>query len=90
MATSTKGERVNLNIRIEKLNLERAVLYRALLAQQPGLALQFLTSSENVKFSRWQADFAVRLVEKRKIKKEEPAAPPPPEGRSSWRITSRA
>jgi DNA-binding transcriptional LysR family regulator len=33
----------------------------ALLAQQPGLALQFLTSSENVKFSRWQADFAVRL-----------------------------
>jgi DNA-binding transcriptional LysR family regulator len=32
-----------------------------LLAQHPGLALQFLTSSENVKFSRWQADFAVRL-----------------------------
>lgn len=33
----------------------------ALLAQHPGLALQFLTSSENVKFSRWQADFAIRL-----------------------------
>src|SRR5262249_35825296 len=32
-----------------------------LLAQHPGLSLQFLTSSENVKFSRWQADFAVRL-----------------------------
>ncbi|MGH6680408.1 MAG: LysR family transcriptional regulator [Bradyrhizobium sp.] len=32
-----------------------------LLAQNPGLALQFLTSSENVKFSRWQADLAVRL-----------------------------
>lgn len=32
-----------------------------LLAAHPGLALQFLTSSENVKFSRWQADFAVRL-----------------------------
>lgn len=32
-----------------------------LLARHPGLALQFLTSSENVKFSRWQADFAVRL-----------------------------
>jgi DNA-binding transcriptional LysR family regulator len=32
-----------------------------LLTQHPGLALQFLTSSENVKFSRWQADFAVRL-----------------------------
>jgi DNA-binding transcriptional LysR family regulator len=31
------------------------------LTQHPGLALQFLTSSENVKFSRWQADFAVRL-----------------------------
>jgi DNA-binding transcriptional LysR family regulator len=34
---------------------------RALLTAHPGLALRFLTSSENVKFSRWQADFAVRL-----------------------------
>ena len=33
----------------------------AFLAQHPGLALQFLTSSTNVKFSRWQADFAIRL-----------------------------
>jgi len=33
----------------------------ALLAAHPGLGLQLLTSSENVKFSRWQADFAVRL-----------------------------
>lgn len=33
----------------------------ALLTQHPALALRFLTSSENVKFSRWQADFAVRL-----------------------------
>jgi DNA-binding transcriptional LysR family regulator len=33
----------------------------ALLNAHPGLSLQFLTSSENVKFSRWQADFAVRL-----------------------------
>jgi DNA-binding transcriptional LysR family regulator len=32
-----------------------------LLAKHPGLSLQFLTSSENVKFSRWQADFALRL-----------------------------
>src|ERR1700751_2743084 len=32
-----------------------------LLAKHPGLSLQFLTSSENVKFSRWQADFAIRL-----------------------------
>ena len=32
-----------------------------LLTRYPGLALQFLTSSENVKFSRGQADFAVRL-----------------------------
>jgi DNA-binding transcriptional LysR family regulator len=32
-----------------------------LLARHPGLGLQFLTSSENVKFSRWQADFAIRL-----------------------------
>jgi DNA-binding transcriptional LysR family regulator len=31
------------------------------LLQNPGLALQFLTSSANVKFSRWQADFAIRL-----------------------------
>jgi DNA-binding transcriptional LysR family regulator len=33
----------------------------SLLTKHPGLSLQFLTSSENVKFSRWQADFAVRL-----------------------------
>jgi len=32
-----------------------------LLVQNPGLALQFLTSSENVKFSRWAADLAIRL-----------------------------
>ena len=31
------------------------------LTQNPGLTLQFLTSSENVKFSRWQADLAIRL-----------------------------
>lgn len=33
----------------------------AFLARNPGLTLQFLTSSENVKFSRWEADLAVRL-----------------------------
>jgi DNA-binding transcriptional LysR family regulator len=33
----------------------------AFLAPHPGLVLQFLTSSTNVKFSRWQADFAIRL-----------------------------
>jgi DNA-binding transcriptional LysR family regulator len=33
----------------------------ALLVRNPGLALQFLTSSENVKFSRWAADLAIRL-----------------------------
>jgi DNA-binding transcriptional LysR family regulator len=33
----------------------------AFLLQNPGLALQFLTSSANVKFSRWAADFAIRL-----------------------------
>jgi DNA-binding transcriptional LysR family regulator len=27
----------------------------------PGLTLQFLTSSENVRFSRWEADLAIRL-----------------------------
>jgi len=32
-----------------------------LLIANPGLAVQFLTSSENVTFSRWQADLAVRL-----------------------------
>ncbi|OAF15770.1 MULTISPECIES: LysR family transcriptional regulator [Bradyrhizobium] len=31
------------------------------LRENPGLTLQFLTSSENVKFSRWQADLAIRL-----------------------------
>ncbi len=31
------------------------------LARNEGLTLQFLTSSENVKFSRWEADFAIRL-----------------------------
>jgi DNA-binding transcriptional LysR family regulator len=31
------------------------------LARNQGLTLQFLTSSENVKFSRWGADLAVRL-----------------------------
>jgi DNA-binding transcriptional LysR family regulator len=32
-----------------------------LLTANPGLSLRFLTSSENVKFSRWQADLAIRL-----------------------------
>jgi len=33
----------------------------AFLARNPGLTLQLLISSENVKFSRWQADLAIRL-----------------------------
>ncbi len=33
----------------------------AFLARNAGLTLQFLTSSENVKFSRWEADLAIRL-----------------------------
>ena len=32
-----------------------------LLARNPGLSLHFLTASGNVKFSRWQADLAIRL-----------------------------
>lgn len=32
-----------------------------LLIENPGLTLQFLTSSENVNFSRWKADLAIRL-----------------------------
>jgi DNA-binding transcriptional LysR family regulator len=32
-----------------------------LLENNPGLSLQFLTSSENVKFARWEADIAIRL-----------------------------
>jgi DNA-binding transcriptional LysR family regulator len=32
-----------------------------LLSAHPGLTVQLLTSSENVKFSRWQADLAIRL-----------------------------
>ncbi len=31
------------------------------LARNPGLSVQLLTSSENVKFSRWEADLAIRL-----------------------------
>ncbi|MHC6156817.1 LysR family transcriptional regulator [Bradyrhizobium elkanii] len=31
------------------------------LRAHPGLTLQFLTSSDNVKFSRWEADLAIRL-----------------------------
>ena len=31
------------------------------LTRNPGLTLQFLTSAENVKFSRWEADMAIRL-----------------------------
>jgi DNA-binding transcriptional LysR family regulator len=33
----------------------------AFLRDHPGLTLQFLTASGNVKFSRWQADLAIRL-----------------------------
>lgn len=33
----------------------------AFLARHPGLTLQFLTSSDNVAFSRWEADLAIRL-----------------------------
>jgi DNA-binding transcriptional LysR family regulator len=33
----------------------------SLLMANPGIALRFLTSSDNVKFSRWQADLAIRL-----------------------------
>jgi DNA-binding transcriptional LysR family regulator len=33
----------------------------AFLRANPGLTMQFLTSSENVKFSRWEADLAIRL-----------------------------
>lgn len=31
------------------------------LARNPGMTLQFLTSADNVKFSRWEADIAIRL-----------------------------
>jgi DNA-binding transcriptional LysR family regulator len=31
------------------------------LGENPGLTIQFLTSGENVKFSRWEADLAIRL-----------------------------
>lgn len=31
------------------------------LSGNPGLSIQLLTSSENVKFSRWEADLAIRL-----------------------------
>ncbi len=33
----------------------------SLLAENPGLALDFLVSTENVDFSRWEADLAIRL-----------------------------
>jgi len=31
------------------------------LARNPGMTLQFLTSADNVRFSRWEADMAIRL-----------------------------
>jgi len=42
----------------EELLSPRAATF---LVRNPGLSLQFLTSSANVKFSRWAADFAIRL-----------------------------
>ena len=42
----------------EELLAPRAASF---LRDNQGLTLQFLTSSENVKFSRWQADLAIRL-----------------------------
>jgi len=33
----------------------------AFLLRHPGLTLHFLSSSDNVNFSRWEADFAIRL-----------------------------
>ncbi len=33
----------------------------AFLAQHPGLTLDFLASTENVNFARWEADLAIRL-----------------------------
>lgn len=33
-----------------------------LLTQHPGLSLSFMVSAENVDFSRWQADLAIRLM----------------------------
>lgn len=38
----------------------------AFLSAHPGLTLQVLTSTENVNFSRWQADLAVRLMKPEK------------------------
>ena len=32
-----------------------------LLVENPGLTLHFLASNENVNFSRWEADLAIRL-----------------------------
>lgn len=38
----------------------------AFLAQHPSLALEFLASTENVNFSRWEADLAIRLHKPKK------------------------
>jgi DNA-binding transcriptional LysR family regulator len=42
----------------EEILSPRASLF---LAHHPGLTLQFSTSGENVRFSRWEADLAIRL-----------------------------
>jgi DNA-binding transcriptional LysR family regulator len=34
----------------------------AFLAEHPGLSLDFLASTENVNFSRWEADLAIRMA----------------------------
>ena len=42
----------------EEILSPRAAVF---LADNPGLTLQFLTSNQNVNFSRWEADLAIRL-----------------------------
>lgn len=60
---TTPGATGNLRIASTNSVAEEILAPRAapFLAANPGLTLQFLTSRENVNFSRWEADLAVRL-----------------------------
>jgi DNA-binding transcriptional LysR family regulator len=63
LSESVEGPVGRLRIASTNTVAEQVLSPRAsdFLRANPGLMLQFLTSSENVKFSRWEADLAIRL-----------------------------
>ena len=63
LSESVQGPVGRLRIASTNTVAEQVLSPRAsdFLRANPGLTLQFLTSSENVRFSRWEADLAIRL-----------------------------